>query len=132
MRVVRLVILGVAIVVCAWYVVGIRQAHELAVARAVISNPTAHTPAALRHAGSLLNSAATLNPDAEVDILRGRLALAEHRFGPAQRILEDVARREPHNLEAWIWVAGAALISPHEEKIALDHVHQLDPRSAAP
>ncbi|MGI8865014.1 MAG: hypothetical protein ACR2JH_11575 [Solirubrobacteraceae bacterium] len=118
-----------AIVVCLWFGLGIRQAQKLGAATALIANQPPTPASSLRHAPSLLDAASILNPDEEVSILRGRLALAEHHSGSAERILAGVTRREPRNLEAWIWLAGAALNDPRTAAIALAQIHALDPRS---
>lgn len=130
MRVLGVVILGFAIVASAWFVVGIRQVQDITGATAVAENASAHTPAQVRHAFRLLDSAATLNPDAEVDILRGRLALGLQQFVRARRILEGVTRSEPDNLEGWIWLTAASLNDRREGRLALRRLRELDPRSA--
>ncbi|HTX30994.1 MAG TPA: hypothetical protein VMD09_06395 [Solirubrobacteraceae bacterium] len=124
MRSLRLLIVGLAIVTCAWYVVGIRQAHNVTAATSII---TAHRTAELTRARSQLDSAAFLNPDREVQILRGRLALAQGHPVQAQRILTAVTRAEPMNLEAWIWLTGAALGNSPLARAGLSHIYRLDP-----
>jgi hypothetical protein len=106
---VRITALVCAVLVAAWFVVGARQAHDVASAEKIISGPAPVSAADAAHARSLLSSAAFLNPDAQVDILRGRLALARHDNAGALRILERVVHREPLNLAAWVATAQAAL-----------------------
>lgn len=120
--------LGVALVACAWYVIGIRQARDTADATGVIA---AHGSARqLAHARSLLDSASFLNPDEQVQILRGRLAIEQGHTQQAQRILTSVTRAEPMNLEGWIWLTGAALGNPPLAHAALAHIYRLDPLAA--
>jgi predicted Zn-dependent protease len=127
-RSIRLLILGVAIAACAWYVLGIRQAHDTAAATGVI---VAHGQAReLAHTRSLLDSAGFLNPDQTVQILRGRLAIEQGHPDQAQRILAAATRAEPMNLEAWIWLTGAALGNPPIAHAALAHLYRLDPLAA--
>lgn len=119
--------LALAVVACAWFVLGIRQASEISRATSIISRPGRPTAAQLREATSLLGSARLLNPDAEVNILRGRVAIEELAFPRARRILEGVVRDEPLNLEAWIWLGGASLTDRQEAQFAYSHWAQLDP-----
>lgn len=114
---------------CLWFGLGIRQARDTGKATAAIANQPPTAAAAFRRASSLLDSADTLNPDAEVSILRGRIELGEHHFARAQEILRAVTRREPMNLEAWIWLGGAALTNRPEAQLALQHIRELDPRN---
>lgn len=97
---------------CAWFVLGIRQAHEISVASAIVSRPGPLGPADAAHASALLKEAKTLNPDLEVDVLRGRLASAEHHLRQARQILGTVTKREPKNLDAWLWLAHASGYDP--------------------
>jgi hypothetical protein len=128
-RAVRLSIFVVAIVVCAWFGLGIRQAHDISRATAIVSQPGTIPADHLRAAASALRAAGPLDPDHEVDILRGRLAVKQQDPQRAERILKTVVREEPMNLEAWIWLAGVSLIDPPEARIALAHIARLDPRS---
>jgi hypothetical protein len=127
MRVVRILGIAFAALVCAWFVLGIRQAHELGNATSILSQPGFRTPGQLREVSALIRSAGTLNPDAQVDIARGRVAIDRQTFPAARRILGDVVRREPMNLEAWIWLAGASLNDRPELHLALAHWALLDP-----
>jgi hypothetical protein len=125
----RIAIFALATVACAWFALGIVEAHDLDRARTVISRPQAYSARTLRSTRTLLQSAGVLNPDAEVDILRGRLELAEGQRPAALQTLEEITRREPLNIEGWIWLAGATLRDPALGHAALGHIHELDPRS---
>ena len=127
MPVARVAVLVVATVACAWFVLGIRQAHEIARATSIVSQQGPPAPAQARTAASLLHSAGTLNPDLEVDVLRGRLALARDDLPAARRILESVVHREPQNLEAWIWLARASSGSPSAFRLAVSRIKTLLP-----
>lgn len=107
-RVWRVVLVAVAVVVAAWFALGVRQAVNTTRATALIAGQGRLTPAQARHARSLLNSAATLNPDRTVSLLRGELALAENHNASAQRILLALVHSEPQNLDAWVQLAYAA------------------------
>jgi hypothetical protein len=110
-RLLRPALLLVAVLACAWFVIGVRQAHEVNAASNVITAPR-HTVAQLRGAAAQLRAAAFLSTDRTVDILRGRVAIEQRRLAQARRILGGVVRAEPQNLEAWIWFTGANLGRP--------------------
>ena len=73
---------ALALLACAWFGLGIRQSHEEARADALVhaaGTPTgAQTATILR----LLDSASTLNPDRNIDLLRSE---AEVRAGQAAK-----------------------------------------------
>lgn len=116
-----------ALVSCAWFVLSARQAHALTAATAIVSQSTPLSTAQARHAASLLDSAGTLNPDRQVDVLRGQLALARGEVPAAQRILLGVVRAEPENLNAWIALLRASKNSPALFQRALTRIDQLLP-----
>ncbi len=99
-------------VVCAWFVVGIRQAHGIDQATSLLSGATPLTAGQAAHVRSLLDQAHTLNPDRAVDVLRARLALAQGDSAAARRILFGVIHSEPKYLDAWIWYARASTGNP--------------------
>lgn len=109
--VVRIGLVGLALVVGAWFALGWVQARDAGRADALLSatsSPSAGRAAEIR---SLLSSAGTLNPDRTVDLSRARLALDHHDYATAIRILEGVTRAEPQNALAWVqlgFTAGAA------------------------
>ena len=126
-RVARVVILALALVASAWFVLAVRQAHEIAGATNIVSLPGPPSAARARTAASLLSSAGTLDPDLEVDVLRGRLALVRGELAAARRILKSVVRREPDNLEAWSWLARASAGAPATFRLAVAAVDRLLP-----
>lgn len=109
MRFARITAVLAALIVTAWFVVGYRQAHDLGAAEKVVSASPHVSPSTAAHVRSLLSSAAFLNPDTQVDVLRGRLALLQHDHASALHTLEGVVREEPLNLTAWVATAQAAL-----------------------
>jgi hypothetical protein len=117
------------LIVCAWFALGIRQAHDTAQATALLSRtPLSATQAA--HIASLLHTAEQLNPDVQVDILRGQLAHDRGRRRQAAQILASVVRREPENAFAWFWKAITAT-NASEFKLALAHIALLMPKVPA-
>jgi hypothetical protein len=119
-----------ALGVCGWFVIGIRQAQDLSAATSIVAAGHAAGPGRLAAAAADLRSAAFLDPDQEVNILRGRLTIARGQVALARRILASVTRAEPMNLEAWIWFTGASLGSPREGRIGTARIAQLDPLDA--
>jgi predicted Zn-dependent protease len=112
-------LLALALVVCAWFVLGTVQARDTHRARVLISGTGSLSPTQAHQARSLLGSAATLNPDLTVDILRAEVAIDRHRAAVAVRVLQSVTRREPQNLNAWAQLALAAAGAGDRELTAL-------------
>jgi hypothetical protein len=123
----RVGILGLAIVVCAWFAVGIRQAHDIDQATSIVTGAHVPTPAQARRAQSLLDSAAWLYPGTEVDVLKGRLAIEQGKRAQAVGIERRVTEREPLNLDGWVWLAQS-YTNPTLGTRALSHVSELAPK----
>jgi predicted Zn-dependent protease len=130
-RFARVLTLVLAVVVCAWFALGIHQASTINDATRIISHPSDVTSAQAAHAASLLRSARTLNPDTEVDVLRARLAVRDNHPADAQRTLLSLVRSEPMNLEAWILLARISGADAATERFALRRIAQLDPEARA-
>jgi hypothetical protein len=126
-RMVRPLILIVAVIVCAWFALGIRQAQDTDQATAIISGGGPATPSRLRHADSLLGSARLLNPDRTLDLLSVELALRRGQTAKARRIATALVRSEPMNVAAWLWFGRASNGDPRAFLLALEHAHELDP-----
>ena len=120
-----MIVLGIG--VCAWFVLGARQAHDMGAA-APIATANSVTPAQAKHFRSLLDAAGTLNPDREVDVLRGSLEAAEGRHVKARQTLFRVIREEPKNLDAWLAYARASSDSPKAFFAAQIGIRRLVPR----
>ena len=122
-----------ALVVCAFFALGIRQttSHEQADRR--MSSPERPSSAAAARTETLLDHAATLNPDRRVDLGRALLALQSGHPQSARRIIERVVADEPDNIEAWTRLAFAtAGTDPAASKRAAAQVLRLAPRVPAP
>src|ERR1700759_5260054 len=105
MRLARIAAVVAALAATAWFVLGVRQAHELTSAQSIISGRAPVTVASASRARSLLSAAAFLNPDSQIDVLRGQLALRQGDKARALHIFEGVVRGEPLNLVAWVATA---------------------------
>jgi hypothetical protein len=101
-----------ALLCCAWFALSARQAHDVAVADSIVSAKPPLTATQVRRATDSLNAAASLNPDLEVDVLRGQLAIDQGHLAQARRILFGVIRREPKFLTAWQQYARASVGDP--------------------
>ena len=72
-----------------------------------------------------LQAASLLNPDTLPDVRRAFVLQREGRTREAARVLEDVLRREPDNLEAW-----GVLFAFTKDERALEARRRLDPLGA--
>lgn len=108
----RVALAGLALLCCAWFALGARQAHELAKATAIVGPGRPLSGQQVTEARQALGAAGTLNPDQEVDVLRGELAIDQGQLAEARRILFGVIRREPKLLAAWQAYARASVHDP--------------------
>jgi predicted Zn-dependent protease len=115
-----------ALLVSAWFGLGIFQSRAVSQARSAAAGSRL-TAAQGRHADRLLHDAATLNPDRAVDVLRAQVALARGDAARSRQILNGVVRREPQDLDAWIALARASANDFHQRQIALLHILKLAP-----
>jgi predicted Zn-dependent protease len=123
----RVALTALAVLVCAWFVLGSRQAHDLDSATSIVEGATAPNAQQATRARALLSSAATLNPDRQVDVERGMLALERGHRAQAVSILERVTREEPMNLVAWVDLAQAGYSDPAVSSRAVRQLGLLDP-----
>jgi predicted Zn-dependent protease len=127
MRAVRLCCILAALVVCAWFALGARQAIDTNRAQAIVSSADKLSSAQADRANALLASAATLNPDRQVDILKGQALLERGDARAAQQVLMAVTRAEPRNLDAWVKLAEASGNDLKLFQLALARVRALEP-----
>ena len=124
---VRILAIAAALVACAWFATGIRQAHDSDAANAIISSPGSLTAAEAAHATALLNAAGQLNPDTAVDLLRSQLALRQGDVARARQLALSVLRREPMNARAWIALGRAAAGNKAILLLAFGRLYRLAP-----
>jgi len=129
MRAARWICAALALVVCAWFALGIRQAVNTSRASAIANQGSYLTAAQVRRVSSLADSARLLNPDKEPDVLLGQAEVEHGDFQRARRVLQRVTRSEPRNIEAWVWITKASGSDPVLFYAALIHVRELEPRS---
>jgi hypothetical protein len=104
----RLALVALSVVVCAWFIQGEVQTHDENRATALIDQPGTPAAALTAKVLHLLDSAGTLNPDRDIDLLR---AQAQTRAGESAAALATVApvvRDEPQNIDAWVVLGLAA------------------------
>jgi hypothetical protein len=123
----RVGISALAIVACGWFALGARQARDIADAKAIVSSASPLSKTQAARADSLLSDAGTLNPDSEVDLLRGQLALDEGNVARARKLFAGVTRQEPDNVEGWLWLADASAHDPVSFYVAEVRVRVLAP-----
>ena len=73
----------------------------------------------------LLGGALQGHPDEQVNILRAQVALGRSDHAGAEKILAGVTRREPKNVQAWVWVTKASA-DPRTYFTGLVHIGQLE------
>ncbi len=117
-----------SLVGCAWFAIGVRQAGDTAPAMTFVTTHTTATADQARVVSSLLSSAAVLNPDRTLSLLRGRLASERGNERQAEQIIIRVARDEPQNLDSWLSLAYVSGHNPTLFAQALAQVNRLDPR----
>jgi predicted Zn-dependent protease len=126
-RAARICCVLLALAVCAWFALGTRQSIDTNQAQKLVSNSRTLPTAQAQRALSLLGSAGTLNPDREVDILKGQVLLERGDPRAARAVLTAVTRAEPRNLDAWVKLAQAASNDPKLFELAVARARALEP-----
>jgi cytochrome c-type biogenesis protein CcmH/NrfG len=119
---------AVAIVVCAWFALGARQAIDTQRATAIALRGKTADSRELREVRSLVHGATLLNPDKQPDLLLARVEIEHGDLAQARHAFEALTRSEPQNIEAWALLAAASGSQPSVLRQALRHVHELEPR----
>jgi cytochrome c-type biogenesis protein CcmH/NrfG len=131
-RAARWICAAVALVACAWFAIGIRQAVDTSRATAIANQGTHATAAQVREVSSLRRGARLFNPDKQPDVLLGQIEVEHGDFASARRVLTAVTRSEPQNIAPWLWLARASASDPTLFYVAAFHVHALEPHVPAP
>lgn len=118
-----------ALVVAAWFGLSWYQAQQTGKASALVNAGGRLSASQERQTRDALRAAGTLNPDLQVDVLRGQLALDQGRYRTAIRALGSVTAREPLNLTAWaeLGIAAAKAGDSHVLAAAGRHIAILIP-----
>jgi hypothetical protein len=129
----RAAAVAAALLVAAWFGLGVRQAQATKDADAILTTDRTPPPGELRRAADLIGRAATLNPDRAVDLLRARLSLARGDRADARRRYEAVVRDQPDDIEAWTQLAFlTARSDPAAFRRAVTQIRRLSPRVPPP
>lgn len=128
MPVVRGALVLGALIVCAWFVLVGVQTRDQHRATDLIDSFSTPAPALTARILGLLDTAATLNPDRNVDLLRAQAQTRSGHPSAALRIAERVAAAEPLNIAALTVLGFAARPShPAEFRLAERKLRQLAP-----
>ena len=129
MTVARIAAAAVALVVGAFFALGIVQSHNLSAAQSVVDNARNVTPALAARARSDLDTAATLNPDRTVAMTRGQLDLRIGDIAAARVVFNHLVAAEPKNVAAWLGLSES-LYGTSQLVVALAKLAALDPQDA--
>jgi predicted Zn-dependent protease len=127
----RASVIALAVLACAWFVLGIRQAHDTNKVSAIVSSNAQLSSTQVHRAAALLNDAKLLNPVTDVDVLRARLEQAQGNLPRARSTLERVVAKEPQNVIAWLWLARFSAGAPRTFFAAAIHIAELAPQVPA-
>jgi hypothetical protein len=115
----------VAVLVIGW--LGVMERDERLVQRGVKASSAGEAA----RAEQAFRDARLLNPDSAPDVLRSFLYVGTDRRAEAQALAEDVLRREPDNLTAWVVLFRISRgTDPATERRALAARRRLDPVNA--
>jgi hypothetical protein len=131
-RLIRAALAAVAVLAVAWFAIGARQAHLVDAATSLLDNEAGQHAGTTRQTESLLRSADLLNPGTEVTLLRAHLAMEQHAWPRAARLVHDATTTEPGNLDVWISALDLAIAHPSSIDLStlLAHLRTLDPIDA--
>jgi len=125
---IRLGLLTLALIVCAWFALCIRAAHDSGVATAVLQAHVHLTPAEAAKARSEIARAEVLNPDQNYEVLRAEVAFHAGNVAAAISIAKGIVKREPDNVNAWYVLEFLSdKIDPALNRLAQKRVLQLAP-----
>lgn len=116
-----------AIVVCAWFALGVRAFRDQDSVIASLAGRGPVSAAQARADRASLAEAATLNPDQGVDLLRAQLESRAGDSRAALRLASQVSRHEPENINAWLLIAVVAHRNSAAYRSAAAHVRLLAP-----
>jgi hypothetical protein len=121
--------IAVALVICAGFVVGIRQDEGVVALTNLLSAGGRLTQGQQRTAASELSEAKFAYPGQEVDLLAVGVAFHQGRYAKARSVALAATRAEPNNLQAWESLASTALVLADTRALfhARDEMARLDP-----
>jgi predicted Zn-dependent protease len=124
----RFAIAALAVVACAWFVIGVIQSDNQSRATALINGGGTPTHAQTSQIEHWLDRAGTLNPDRNIDLLRAQAEVRADQSARALVLMKRVVRAEPSNADAWVVFGFAAQSqSPALARLAHAEVLKLAP-----
>jgi hypothetical protein len=106
--VVRAALVLAGVIVCAWFLLGAVQTRDQNQATDLIDSLSTPTPALTARILNMLDTAQTMNPDRNVDLLRAQALTRSGRPSAGLRVAERVVAAEPLNIDAWTVLGFAA------------------------
>ncbi len=118
----------VAVIICAWFALGAVQARDQNHATDLIDSFATPTPALTARILSMLDTAHTLNPDRNVDLLRAQALTRSGYPSAGLRVAQRVVVAEPLNINAWTVLGFAARPAhPAQFRLAERKLRELAP-----
>jgi Flp pilus assembly protein TadD len=96
----RIAIAGIALVAIVVSAIWLSDAHRFSNAQSVAG--AAKTPAQLEAAGKKFEGQSALTPHTDAEAAQAYVLLRAGKRAQAETLLEDVIRREPRNVRAWV------------------------------
>jgi predicted Zn-dependent protease len=103
----RLAATAAALLVCAWFGLGVVQSVSADAAADSLTRHPDPNPEQAAEIERHLDRAGFLNPDEKVRLMRAQLAVQLGDYQRAQELLEAVVAEHPDDLEAWATLAFA-------------------------
>jgi hypothetical protein len=130
---IRLVLVAVAVLACAWFGLAIRSTHDAQSVTDLLSAHNSLTPAQAASAQRTLAQARVLNPDERLNILRAQADFHAGLVRRAVALVRGTVGREPDNVDAWVDLAVMSQqVDPSLARLAHQRVRQLVPPVAPP
>jgi hypothetical protein len=129
---IRVGLLTAAVLICAWFALGIRATHDEAAATTILQQHNRPNASEAAQARSAIAAAEVLNPDQNLEILRGQIAFHTGNVAAALTIAKAIVTREPQNATAWLLLElFSDRIDPPLNRLAQERVSQLVPPAPA-
>ncbi|MEO8967414.1 MAG: hypothetical protein ABI355_07430 [Solirubrobacteraceae bacterium] len=118
----------VAVIVCAWFALGAVQTRAQNHATDLIDSFSTPTQALTARVLGMLDTADTLNPDRNVDLLRAQALTRSGHPSAGLRVAQRVVAAEPLNINAWTVLGFAARPAhPAQFRLAERKLRELAP-----
>ena len=120
-----------ALLVSAWFALGVRQVRERNDAVRLLANPRTEQ---LPTIDSALDRAGLLYPGTDVTLFRAQLAMNRRNYQGAKGLIDQATAAEPDDLQAWLTYLRLRLLDPGIGNGALlsHRLRALDPVAFTP